>query len=734
MAEIKEAWLNNNVLSYQKLKKLLYGTDVSLIDTISEIKANNRKKIITFYGNCQTLWEVMLSASSKSLTSDYFFLWLDMVHLLNEERHTGFDVNLLKLIDIFIYQHVDISEKNPIFLSTDYILNGIREDVPRICIPNVYFNGYFPQYCRNIYNRQMPDLPGGENGLFPYGDINIQNLMDDFSKDYIAQKLSDLDFYTKSQCENNVLDSINELKLREEKCDVIISDYILENYKYIRLFYTNNHPFNFVLKELLIRAYKTIDIDVKDIDVGCIRENDGREQFVYPSVVKNLNLTWAVDKKVFFYNKSVKNEPSDMYDYVSAYIDFCKETKSINEASSHKKHRLFIWGRGRDSKALMDSNPFLLAIADAFIDSNKSSDFDHLYKKPIFFIEEVNITRNDYVIIATRKYYDEISGHLNTKGLRYIEDYSDYLYAWEKWKSSSKNQVLNQRIIDFLECQKKLEKWIPDVHVKLDIELFRQYVLEGNITPERTIVGCCVDRNAKIIDLKNARIEYDSEEELSVQIHELLLNEDYYFVTNSDAPYIIDGGANIGLAIYYFKELYPKSTIISFEPNAGIYEILDRNSKRNGWENVELYQCALDSEEGEKVFHIQEYGMAGSLESRNIEDYNGRIADLIVKTTILNKYISNHVDYLKLDIEGSETKVIETLGDLIQNIDHFFIEFHEGSLKGNNSISKILTALEDNGFCVNVGKSHSYTYSTMNRPMRFVGKRISEVIWAKRIQ
>jgi len=54
----------------------------------------------------------------------------------------------------------------------------------------------------------------------------------------------------------------------------------------------------------------------------------------------------------------------------------------------------------------------------------------------------------------------------------------------------------------------------------------------------------------------------------------------YRFRTNEQKPYIIDGGANVGLSVLYFKELYPRSQIVAFEPDDDIFSVLERNIER----------------------------------------------------------------------------------------------------------------------------------------------------------
>lgn len=57
---------------------------------------------------------------------------------------------------------------------------------------------------------------------------------------------------------------------------------------------------------------------------------------------------------------------------------------------------------------------------------------------------------------------------------------------------------------------------------------------------------------------------------------EIFEQEIYKFSSESKSPYIIDGGANIGLATIYFKKLFPKSEILAFEPDTQIHAVLKK--------------------------------------------------------------------------------------------------------------------------------------------------------------
>src|SRR6266540_416966 len=62
---------------------------------------------------------------------------------------------------------------------------------------------------------------------------------------------------------------------------------------------------------------------------------------------------------------------------------------------------------------------------------------------------------------------------------------------------------------------------------------------------------------------------------------DIFKEQTYRFQTSHLSPYIIDGGANIGLSTLYFKELYPNSHITAFEADEQIFDVLKRNV--HGW-------------------------------------------------------------------------------------------------------------------------------------------------------
>jgi FkbM family methyltransferase len=177
-------------------------------------------------------------------------------------------------------------------------------------------------------------------------------------------------------------------------------------------------------------------------------------------------------------------------------------------------------------------------------------------------------------------------------------------------------------------------------------------------------------------------------------------NKIYNFKTLNKAPIIIDGGANIGLSILYFKQLYPNSHIIAFEPDVKIFNVLEKNIKHSSLSNVELINKALWS--SETVLEFKPDGAdGGSL-------YQGKLQQekYQVPTVRLRDYLNKPIDLLKLDIEGAETQVIEDCYDLLTNVQHLFVEYHSFA-EQPQSLNVLIKMLSQAGFRLHIHTVHS---------------------------
>jgi FkbM family methyltransferase len=176
---------------------------------------------------------------------------------------------------------------------------------------------------------------------------------------------------------------------------------------------------------------------------------------------------------------------------------------------------------------------------------------------------------------------------------------------------------------------------------------------------------------------------------------ELFRTEIYKFKSEHNQPLIIDCGANIGLSVIYFKQLYPNARIIAFEPDAEIYAYLEKNVRYlNEKGNVRLYKKALWDSNDTLEFK-NEGADGGRVSLKNDSTTFNKFIQ--VEAVRLSEFINEPVSFLKIDIEGAETKVIKEIEDKLYLVDNIFIEYHSfESLP--QELDEILAILSRNNF------------------------------------
>ncbi len=285
--------------------------------------------------------------------------------------------------------------------------------------------------------------------------------------------------------------------------------------------------------------------------------------------------------------------------------------------------------------------------------------------KNIGFDEEATHTKSNNNYPTTVASIKEIKFNNNIK-LEYNADerYFDYFL---KRKSNLRAKL-----------RRNIKKVIPPILLELLVS--KKYDFLKKIPRFTEVEVDLLGKKIKIPDTASFRFIYD----------ELFEKEIYKFKATTLAPRIIDAGANIGLSAIYFKQLYPNAKIIAFEPDAKIFEYLKYNVYEVfGYKNVELVRKGLWNKETTLAFY--EEGADG-----------GRITDKSVGTTYievtrLRSYINEKTEFLKIDIEGAEYKVLEDCKDLLKNVENLFVEYH--SFKNEQQrLGELLMILSNAGF------------------------------------
>lgn len=216
-------------------------------------------------------------------------------------------------------------------------------------------------------------------------------------------------------------------------------------------------------------------------------------------------------------------------------------------------------------------------------------------------------------------------------------------------------------------------------------------------TQLNTFIFGRLDRKQHRAEVAGFQVHYLEEATLRLLFREIFLGMEYLFPTQNPAPLIVDCGSNIGLALLFFKRLYPGARILAFEPNSGAFECLRQNVQSNHLQDIELVPKAVCDHDGEIDFYYDAMH-PGSLTMSTIA---GRSQDhCTVSATKLSHYINAVVDFLKLDVEGAELSVLQELRseNKLRFVQQMAVEYHHHLVPSQDTFSELLQMLEDEGF------------------------------------
>ncbi|MFZ4101213.1 MAG: FkbM family methyltransferase [Sphingobacterium thalpophilum] len=172
---------------------------------------------------------------------------------------------------------------------------------------------------------------------------------------------------------------------------------------------------------------------------------------------------------------------------------------------------------------------------------------------------------------------------------------------------------------------------------------------------------------------------------------EIFETEIYQFKSSGISKTILDCGANMGLSVLYFSINYPNHHVIAFEPDPDIFAILKENVETFGLKNVTLHQKAVWTQ-SETLKFFTDGGMGGRVNN----GYSQQEPKFIEAVPLLN-YLTEDVDFLKIDIEGAEDTVLKYCGKSLQNAKHIFFEYHN-NVNSKQTLHELLALIESLGF------------------------------------
>jgi FkbM family methyltransferase len=141
----------------------------------------------------------------------------------------------------------------------------------------------------------------------------------------------------------------------------------------------------------------------------------------------------------------------------------------------------------------------------------------------------------------------------------------------------------------------------------------------------------------------------------------IFIDGDYAIEPRAAPRTIVDLGSNIGLSILYFRLRFPHARIVGVEPDPDAFSLLRRNVAR--LPDVVVYHAAVSDQEGTATFWSAPGASASALEHTHAAQRPVQVPVHMLEG-LLQRAGVDHVDILKLVVEGSEFRALRSLRDL----------------------------------------------------------------------
>ena len=174
-------------------------------------------------------------------------------------------------------------------------------------------------------------------------------------------------------------------------------------------------------------------------------------------------------------------------------------------------------------------------------------------------------------------------------------------------------------------------------------------------------------------------------------------------------PVIFDIGSHKGKMAKIMSDLYQDALIYCFEPNKSMNSSLKKIGN-----NIKVYNYAVGQKNEEKKIFISKIDLTNTLSNVNKKSTYLKIKNLILSKTkekasykkirvvSLNNFCKSkkikQIDFLKIDVEGYEHKVLLGAKNIIKNVSFIMLEVQKNDMYSEYSKEKIEDFLKKNNF------------------------------------
>jgi len=162
-------------------------------------------------------------------------------------------------------------------------------------------------------------------------------------------------------------------------------------------------------------------------------------------------------------------------------------------------------------------------------------------------------------------------------------------------------------------------------------------------------------------------------------LEKIFLNNEYRSPFLIAPKFIVDAGANIGMATLFFAQEFPDARIVAIEPEHSNFCLLKKNCEH--LPNVTLINAALWSSDSEALTiadpNAEKWAISIS-EADNKGAKSGNAVAAITIVDLLKKFSIKEIDILKIDIEGAEKELFNTNSEAwIGRVGQIIVELHD---------------------------------------------------------
>ncbi len=197
---------------------------------------------------------------------------------------------------------------------------------------------------------------------------------------------------------------------------------------------------------------------------------------------------------------------------------------------------------------------------------------------------------------------------------------------------------------------------------------------KSKFTYPSPIVAFNLQVEGKTIEIKIPK------DELS-RVKEIFQGHDYSILLQrrySGSRVIVDIGANVGIFSIYMKMNYPDSRIYCFEPVPSTFDLLQKNLESIS--NTLIFPFGLFNDNRPERIQLHSTNTGAStikVQDKYKNNFTNSVEiELKKASAIFDELNIEKIDILKIDTEGCEVEILDSISSRLPNIDYALLEYH----------------------------------------------------------